>query len=290
VTPNVDVNQLLAKTYWRQEFNRRGYQGRTTMATERIAEALRAELRDILDNGGRPFDITAARHLYDVASAAKDLLTTLAKSVGEVQQVIADNGGAMESLAAPMSVDPDVTGIPGAALAATTQQAETFGARILREMLALAPKLLKNGGDDPQKLVAAIADAHDRGLHDVARELERRLVGTRFEVPTANTVDDIARVEVVRGSFEHGFYEGSQADNFDRGTVDGCTGIAAAARTPAYQAGWDAAIARRRALMPPPAKTRLDELVEKLDQLPDAVTGDGEISAETVAALCEGDS
>jgi len=278
---------VLAKTYWRQDLNRRGYEGRTTMTTERIAEALRAELRDILDNGGKPFDIATARRLYDVAIAAKDLLTTLAKSVGDVQQVIADVGGAMESLAAPMGLNPDTVGLPGAASAALAQQAETFGARILRELLALAPKMF---GGDPQKLVAAIADAHDRGLHDVARELERRLVGTRFEVPAATTADEIARVEVVRGSFEHGFLDGSQQDNFDRDLVDGCAVVAASARTPAYQAGWDAAIARRRGVTAAPAESRLDGLVEELDQLPDAVTGGGQISEETVRALMESDS
>ena len=173
------------------------------MASERLAEALRTELRAILDNDGKPFDLQVARHVYDFAIAAKDLLTVSVKSVEDAMRVIADNKGAMESLTGPDDAPP-----PEVA-------SETFGARILRELFAM----LADGSSQEQRRSArarrAIADARERGMPDLASKLEQRLIGTSLEPPK------ITRAEVVDDSYEHGFIDGSMQDNFDRGTVNG---------------------------------------------------------------------
>lgn len=275
VTPYIE--NLLVKARWRRQLNLNGYEGRLPVASDRLAEALRAELRDILDNGGKPFDILAAQHLYDFAIAAKDLLVVSAKTVVDVMKVVADVGGAMESLAGPNEAPP------------IEQQAETFGARMMREILAILPAITHKSGEDPRAIVAAIAEARDRDMPELAAALERKLLG----IPgvTALPAPKITRAEVVEGSFEHGFADGCMQDKFARHVVNGACAVDEACRTPAYQAGYEAGCAKRASeaavqTIAPPSK--LDELMEKLEHVPDAVLPSAEISEETARALLEG--
>ena len=231
MTPYIDG--LLAKTRWRQELNKRGYEGRAPVASERLTETLRVELRAILDNDGKPFDIQCARHLYDFAIVAKDMLTVAAKTVEDAIRVVADNNGAMESLTVPDDPVP------------AEVASETFGARILRELLALMPGQLRKNNEDPSTIVAAIAEARERGMHDLAAKLEQKLMGTPLEPAK------ITRAEVVEDSYEHGFVEGSMQDNFENGTVDGCSGRILAGTSPAYREGYEAGRARRNAMAHP---------------------------------------
>lgn len=232
------VEDLLAKARWRQEINKRGYEGRLPMASDRLAETLRAELRAILDNDGKPFDLQVARHVYDFAIAAKDLLTVSVKSVEDAMRVVADNKGAMESLTGPDEPPP------------AEVASETFGARIMRELLAMLPALRKDN-ENPLVVVAAIAEARERGMDDLAAKLEEKLVGTPLEPSKITTA------EVVAHSYEHGFIDGSMQDNFERGTVNGVCGVHPEHRTPAYKEGFEAGRARRasRDAIPLPAVT-----------------------------------
>ncbi len=234
MTPHIEG--LLAKARWRKEFNMRGYEGKLPMGSERLAETLRAELREILDNGGKPFDLQVARHVYDFAMAAKDLLTVSVSSVEDAMRVVADNKGAMESLTGPDDPPP-----PEVA-------SETFGARILRELFAVLPAIRKTN-EDPLVLVAAIADARDRGMPDLAAKLEQRLIGTPLETPR------ITHAEIVHDSYEHGFIDGSMQDNFDRGTINGHVSRDPGSWSPAYREGYEAGQARRvlKDAAPPPA-------------------------------------
>lgn len=228
------IEGLLAKARWRQELNKRGYEGKLPMGSERIAEALRVELREILENDGKPFDLQVARHVYDFAIAAKDLLTVSVRSVEDAMRVVVDNKGAMESLTGPDEAPP-----PEVA-------SETFGARIMRELFAVLPALRKNN-EDPLVIVAAIADARERGMPDLAAKLEQKLIGTPLEKPK------ITHAEIVHDSYEHGFIDGSMRDNFDRGTVDGCVGRDPGSWSPAYREGYEAGLARRQAKEPVPS-------------------------------------
>jgi hypothetical protein len=236
VTPYIE--DLLAKARWRQELNKRGYEGRLPVASERLAETLRAELRTILDNDGKPFDLQVARYVYDFAIAAKDLLTVSVQSVEDAMRVIADNKGAMESLTGTDEPPP-----PEVA-------SETFGARIMRELFALLPTIRKDN-EDPLAIVAAIADARDRGMPDLAAKLEQKLIGTPLEPAKITTA------EVVADSYEHGFVDGSMQDNFERGTINGHVGVDRRHWSPAYQEGFEAGRARRalKDAAPPPAIT-----------------------------------
>jgi hypothetical protein len=156
------VNQLLDKARWRRELEMRGRERH--IMSERLAETLRTELREILDAGGKPFDVQVARHVYDFAIAAKDLLVVSAKGVEATLKIINDTNGPMESLTSPDDPVP------------TEQASETFGARMMREILATLPMLLKKP-DDPKQLVHALAEARQAGMDDVVRELEIKLFG-----------------------------------------------------------------------------------------------------------------
>jgi hypothetical protein len=171
----IDVQDLLAKARWRQEINKRSYEG--TMAPTHLSEALRTELRTILENDGKPFDLQVARHVYDFAIAAKDLLTVSVRSVEDAMRVVADNNGAMESLTGPNDPQPH------------EQVSETFGARMLRELLATLPVLLRKNNEDLHTLVGAIADAWSpayREGYEAGRA--RRLSKRAHHVLSPNTI------------------------------------------------------------------------------------------------------
>ncbi len=165
----------------------RGYE-RNRMSPQ-LAEALRAEIRNALEADGKPFDINVARRVYDLAIAAKDMCAAAISDVKQAIDQIKDVDGPMESLDSP--------GTPESQL----QQSETFGARIIRELLAAMPMLngRRGNGEDPKALVRAIAEAREKGLTDIAEALEVKLLG--------HAVTGVV-VPVPEGSFEHGFADG----------------------------------------------------------------------------------
>lgn len=54
---------------------------------------------------------------------------------------------------------------------------ETFGAKVLRELVSLVPHLAKTMREDPAQLVQAIAAAKAEGMDEIAAQLEARLLG-----------------------------------------------------------------------------------------------------------------
>lgn len=221
------VTDKLDKMRWRQDLARRGLERKEDVSPE-LAEALRTEIRTALDAGGKAFDVNVARRVYDLAIAARDMCVAASNSVKEAIDQIKDTNGPMETLQDPNTPESQA------------QVAETFGARILRELLAMTRK----PREDPHELIAAIADARGRGMHDLAAALEQKLVGTPLEVPK------ITRAEVIANSYEHGFIDGSMQDNFDRGTIDGHVGVDRNDWSPAYREGFEAGRERRLKTLP----------------------------------------
>jgi hypothetical protein len=254
------VVDKLDKTRWRQDLARRGHERKEDVSPE-LAEALRTEIRNALDAGGKSFDVNVARRVYDLAIAARDMCIAASNSVKEAIDQVKELNGPMESLQGPGSLEAST------APEAQAQVAETFGARVLRELLAMTSGSLRHA-EDPHVLIAAIADARERGMHDLAAGLEQKLLGTPLEVPK------ITHAEVVANSYEHGFVDGSMQDNFDRGTVNGHVGRDPKDWSPAYREGFEAGRARRlnpRPLPPPPPPGYEDMVV---DQTPCARCGD----------------
>ena len=219
------VTNKLDKLRWRQDLARRGLERKEDVSPE-LAEALRNEIRTALDAGGKAFDVNVARRVYDLAIAARDMCIAASNSVKEAIDQIKDTNGPMETLQDPSTPESQA------------QAAETFGARIFRELLAMLPADFRKTREDPHALIAAIADARSRGMHDLAAALEQKLVGTPLEVPK------ITRAEVVANSYEHGFIDGSMQDNFERGTIDGHVGVDRKDWSPAYREGFEAGRAR----------------------------------------------
>jgi len=85
--------------------------------------------------------------------------------------------------------------------------AETFGARMIQELMAMVPQLMGKKNEDPRKLVDALIAARRAGMTDVAAELEVRLVGKPFSeigavgpVSAEDEVTDLPQAEVESGA------------------------------------------------------------------------------------------
>ena len=186
------MTTTLDKIRWTKELARRGYE-RNRMSPQ-LAEALRNEIRTALEAGGGSFDINVARRVYDLAIAARDMCVAATGSVKEALDQIKDTNGPMESLDSPDTPESQV------------QVSESFGARLLRELMATLPMLqARPSGDDPKQLVHALAEARRNGMHDVAEQIEVKLFGCVLSGPRPIAAEE---VEVEEGSFEHGYADG----------------------------------------------------------------------------------
>lgn len=157
-----------------------------------LSEALRREIRTALEANGGPFDINVARRVYDLAIAARDMCVAATGTVKEAIDQVKDTGGPIESL--------DTSDTPESQV----QASESFGARLLRELMASLSLLQqpRGGTDDPKQLVHALAEARRSGMHDVAEQIEVKLFGRALSGPRPVIAEE------VEGSFEHGFIDG----------------------------------------------------------------------------------
>lgn len=198
---------LLDKIRWQRELAQRGHE-RKHMSPE-LSEALRREIRIALEANGGPFDINVARRVYDLAIAARDMCVAATGTVKEAVDQVKDTEGPMESL--------DTADTPESQV----QASESFGARLLRELMASLSifQQSRGGGDDPKQLVHALAEARRTGMHDVAEQIEVKLFGRVLSGQRPVVA------EAVEGSFEHGF-------------TDGCAGALPMTEEGEYQAGY----------------------------------------------------
>lgn len=169
--PNTEFEKRLHRMQRQRDMALRGYE-RNRMSPE-LAEALRSEIRKALDADGKPFDVVVAQRVYDLAIAAKDMCVAATAGVGETIKTLANNGGPIESLG---ELEP---GAP----AVQAQASETFGARIMRELMAALkpPKQTEDAGQ--LVLVHALAAARRSGMTDVAEALEVKLFGAVLTGP-----------------------------------------------------------------------------------------------------------
>lgn len=153
-----------------------------------LPEALRAEILKLATEGDSTKEgaLTAdvLLRIMRVAKTGRDLLVSLEVSpsnlAGMVKRPRWGNAIPMVGEAtpefeedSPLSVTPYAPSPP----------AENFGMTALREIIAVA-KNLNGGGTSPSKLVEALAIAREKGLDDVAQELERQL-GVQKDLPVA---------------------------------------------------------------------------------------------------------
>lgn len=224
--PNTEFERRLHRLQRQRDMALRGYE-RHRMSPE-LAEALRSEIRKALDADGKPFDVVVAQRVYDLAIAAKDMCVAATAGVGETIKTIANNGGPIESLG---ELEPD-------APAVQAQASETFGARILRELMTTLKPQPTQDTSAPLVLVHALAEARRTGMTDVARELEVKLFGAELvgdkpieRVPMPrNFAASIIGTDVPAGSYEHGFADGKAGkgpvfkagSDYNEGYLAGC--------------------------------------------------------------------
>jgi hypothetical protein len=127
-----------------------------------LAEALRTEIRTILDADGKPFTIAIAARIMKLAEAAKTVLV----ASGGVAEAIAH----VEDLKTPSDEDDDVSPMT----APKPTAAETFGTRMIQEFIAILPVIFKKSDDS---LMPLLIMARKHGMTDVAAELEAKMFG-----------------------------------------------------------------------------------------------------------------
>ncbi len=140
-----------------------------------LAEALRAEIQRVLDEG--PFTIQIAARIERLAETAKGVLAA-AGSVAEAVDRVRDGQTA------------DANSI------AYSSAPETFGARLIQEIVAALPHILARP-QSPESLVHALVMARIHGMTDVAAELEKKLVGYALdgERPVLAAEPEVAPVQ-----------------------------------------------------------------------------------------------
>jgi hypothetical protein len=128
-----------------------------------LSETLRQEIRQILDEG--EFTIATAARLERVAHAAKEALAAF--------------GGLPEALA---QIKDNQT-VEGEPVTFTDNPAESFGARMLKEIVASIAAITapKPPRESPEELVHALVMARAHGMTDVAAELEKKLCGKSLD-------------------------------------------------------------------------------------------------------------
>lgn len=148
-----------------------------------VAEALRAELLKLAQEGDSKHKgaLTAEvlMRIVRVAKTGHDLLVSLnigaSGLAGLVRRprspgLFSTVGGSQEFADDGLSDPQPMGSMPFA----YSPPSENFGMTAIRELVAVA-KNFNGGGNSPAKLVEAIAVAREKGLTDVAKELESQL-------------------------------------------------------------------------------------------------------------------
>lgn len=142
-----------------------------------LAEALRTEIVKLATEGdektGGALTADVLLRIMRIAKTGRELLVSLDASPSNLANMVRRPKPAYFPLAGGAE-DDDLGDISPVAPYATAPANENFGMTALRELIAVAKNQL-NGGTSPAKLVEALAIAREKGLDDVARELERQL-------------------------------------------------------------------------------------------------------------------
>lgn len=161
-----------------------------------MAEAIRAEIVKIATEGDSKAEGTLTAdvllRIVRVAKTGRDLLAAMVESPKNLASLVkrpASPFGGYIGMA--QSGDSDLDGISSegqmaSPVFATAPMSENFGMTAMREIIAAA-KNFNGNGSSPARLVEAIAIAREKGLEDVARELEEQL-GVKKKVVTAAPV------------------------------------------------------------------------------------------------------
>lgn len=136
-----------------------------------LAEALRAEILKLASDGELSED-TLLR-IMRVAKTGRDLLMSLSASPSSLANMLRRPKSPFAIPVLGDEIGGDLGDPVGPMPFAPSPAAENFGMVALREIVAAMKG--QNGGNSPLRLVEALAVAREKGLDDVAKELERQL-------------------------------------------------------------------------------------------------------------------
>ena len=155
-----------------------------------MAEAIRAEILKIATEGDQKAEGALTSdvllRIARVAKTGRDLLATLVESPKNLASLVKRPASPFGYIGALPSGDLDDLGdsqMMASPVFATAPASENFGMTAMREIIAAA-KNFNGNGTSPARLVEAIAIAKEKGLDDVARELEEQL-GIKKKAATA---------------------------------------------------------------------------------------------------------
>jgi hypothetical protein len=153
-----------------------------------LAEALRAEILRLASDGALTADVLL--RIMRVAKTGRDLLVSLEASPSNLAGMLRRPRSPYALPVVGESMEDDDGGISIGSVYSPAPQTENFGMTAIRELVATAKNL---NGPSPSKLVEALAIAREKGLDDVARELEKQLgVGseTKAAAPPVTAQED----------------------------------------------------------------------------------------------------
>jgi hypothetical protein len=165
----------------------------TVAEKQPVAEALRSELLKLAKDGDQKKEGALTpevlMRIMRVAKTGRDVLVSLDASPSNLAGMVRrPNGPAWYSPVAAYGDDmgdESSDGATGGGMLATpfspSPPGENFGMTAIRELISAA-KNLNGNGTSPAKLVEALAIAREKGLHDVAKDLESQL-GMKKESP-----------------------------------------------------------------------------------------------------------
>lgn len=138
-----------------------------------ILDAFALELQRLISEAPSPLTPRHLNLIIQTASAARDLLALRNPRVR--QRCGGTFAGYGSSMSGPLPnpigpYDDDLEPRMG-------PDRETFGAKILRELVAVIPQVSRTMREDPAQIVKAIAEARANGMDDIATQLEERLRG-----------------------------------------------------------------------------------------------------------------
>jgi len=141
-----------------------------------LVRAVRAELRALLD-GDLEDNLT---QVEQVAVLARELFMSIRGPGAQFTRGMPTP--IMTGQAVGGSMMTNYSGGSGVVYPTSYSNPEQFGASAIRQLVNLVPEIMSAQANSPDKLMAAIALAQEKGHDDIARALKKKLMG---EVPDA---------------------------------------------------------------------------------------------------------
>ncbi len=163
-----------------------------------VIEAFRTELCNYVD---KPLTAKSLRQILQVAEAARDLLAVRDPRVrrrsrrGRRMQAGYSMGSGYADCDYDEEEDEDAEGVGiQASDGRMNLDRETFGARILREIVAIIPTVVQANRENPTQIVQAIAAAEKMGMTDLVTSLKLKLQLPAADVPAGAPAPAVAQV------------------------------------------------------------------------------------------------